>query len=363
MWKKTRLTDALGLKLPIIQAPMAGGITTPELVAAVSNAGCLGSLGAGYMSPTEIRETIKQIHNLTDKPFSVNLFIEREHHATLGQLQRATEDIKQSCLELTDFKIESPLTSYTQNFKEQMNVILEERVPVVSFTFGALNSTWISQLKNNNTILIGTATTLAEACVLEASGVDMIVAQGSEAGGHRGTFLGEDEDALIGSVSLVPQLADQIKIPIIAAGGIADGRGIIASLSLGATGVQMGTAFLTCIESNAHPKYKQTLMSQKQYMTVLTRAFSGKLARAIQNKFITRMDVKKKNILDYPIQNALTSKMRKKAKELGHVDFMSLWAGQSAQLCRSVSAGELIDLLVTEADDWYNQICDCNHQT
>jgi len=355
MWKKTRLTIELGLKLPIIQAPMAGGITTPELVAAVSNAGGLGSLGAGYMNPTEISQAIRKIRKLTNKPFSVNLFIDQEHHATSEQFQKAADDIKQSCVELIDIEIESSLKSYTQNFKDQMNVILEEKIPAFSFTFGALNPAWISQLKNNDTILIGTATTLTEARVLEESGVDMIVAQGSEAGGHRGTFLGTAENALIGLVSLVPQLADQIKIPIIAAGGIMDGRGIVASLSLGATGVQMGTAFLTCVESNAHPKYKQTLMSQKQDTTVLTCAFSGRLARGIQNKFITRMDVKKKNILDYPIQNALTSTMRRKAKELGYVDFMSLWAGQSAQLCRNTSASELMNLLVTEAEDRYNQ--------
>ncbi|KTD67081.1 2-nitropropane dioxygenase [Legionella steelei] len=348
MWQ-TRLTDQIGLKFPLIQAPMAGGPTTPELVAAVCNAGGLGSLGAGYMNPPEIREALRKIRELTNKPFAVNLFIPGNHHATRAQIEKSCNDIAQSCTEL-NIEIE-PLTGpYAPSFEEQINVLIEEKIPVFSYVFGLLDSKWISQFKKNDTFLIGTATTLAEAWILAESGIDALVAQGSEAGGHRGTFIGNDEDGLIGLFSLVPQLRDQIKIPIIAAGGIMDGRGVVAALDLGAEGIQMGTAFLSCLEAGIPDSYQHTLLTQKQDNTVLTRAFSGKLARGIRNQFTERMDRRKNNILDYPIQNALTSMMRKKAKEKNNSDFMSMWAGQSAQLCRNIHAGELISALVREAE-------------
>ncbi len=351
MWKMTSLTKIVGIQLPIIQAPMAGGATTPELVAAVSNAGGLGSLGAGYMAPAEIKQAIRKIRELTDKPFAVNLFIPETGQATANQMQHACDDIKQSCIEL-NIEIAPISEPYAQSFAEQINIIIEEKVPVFSYTFGMLDSAWISQLQTNHTILIGTATTLAEARMLEENGSHFIVAQSSEAGGHRGTFLGKAEDALIGLINLIPQLVTQIKIPIIASGGIMNGRGIAASLDLGAAGVQMGTAFLTCSEAGIPDIYKKTLLAQREDNTVLTRAFSGKLARGIRNKFIDRMG-KKTTILDYPIQNALTIAMRKKAKEQNNIDFMSIWAGQSAQLCRNTTASELINALVIETQALY----------
>lgn len=346
---QTRLAEKIGLKFPIIQAPMAGGATTPELVAAVCNAGGLGSLGAGYMPPDEIRHALKTIRQLTNKPFAVNLFIPEKHYASAAQIRRACDDIKQSCGEL-NIGIEPVTEPYAASFEEQINVLIEEKIPVFSYAFGLLDSKWISKFKKNHTILIGTATTLAEACVLQESGIDAIVAQGSEAGGHRGTFIGKAEDGLIGLFSLLPQLVDQLDIPIIAAGGIMDGRAIIAALDLGAESVQMGTAFLSCFESGIPDVYKHTLLTQQQDNTVLTRAFSGKLARGIRNQFIERMDARKINILDYPIQNALTSMMRKKAREQNNIDFMSMWAGQSVPLCRSISAKDLIGALVFEAE-------------
>ncbi|MGM9452090.1 NAD(P)H-dependent flavin oxidoreductase [Legionella bozemanae] len=356
MWQ-TRLTEKIGLKFPIIQAPMAGGATTPELVATVSNSGGLGSLGAGYMTPTEIRHALKTIRKLTNKPFAVNLFIPEEHYATAAQIQKSCADIKQSCHEL-NIEIESVAKPYAQSFEEQIKVLLEEKIPVFSYAFGLLDSAWISKLKKNHTILIGTATTLAEARVLEESGIDAIVAQGSEAGGHRGTFIGKAEDGLIGLFSLIPQFVDQIKIPIIAAGGIMDGRGIVAATHLGAEGIQMGTAFLSCFESGIPDVYKHALLTQQQDNTVLTRAFSGKLARGVRNQFIERMELRKINILDYPIQNALTNMMRKKTKEQNNIDFMSMWAGQSAPLCRNTSANELIRALVLEAEALNKEISD-----
>ena len=349
MWPTTRVSQTLKITFPIIQAPMAGGLTTPELVAAVSNAGGLGSLGAGYLSPADIHDAIKRIRQLTAKPFAVNLFIPNQYTVTPNQLQAACHAIDQSCSELsihTD-PIKPP---YTYSFEDQLNVVLEEQVPIFSFTFGLLDLKWISLFKQINTVIIGTATTLAEACALEESGVDVIVAQGREAGGHRGTFMEKPEQVLIDLFHLVPQLADQIKVPIIAAGGIMDGQRIADALRLGAAGVQMGTAFLTSYESGADKHYKQALLSQQKDTTTLTRAFSGKLARGIENQFITRMRDKKAAIADYPIQNALTRSMRAKAKEAGNIEFMSLWAGQSAHLCKAMGAAEFMQSLTSEAE-------------
>ena len=343
-WPDTKITKLLNIHLPIIQAPMAGGATTPELVAAVSNAGGLGSLGAGYMSADEIKLAIKKIKSLTDKPFSVNLFIPEKHSATAEQIEQARTAIQTSCTEL-NFTVGSIKPPYAHSFAEQMNVIIEEKVPIFSFTFGVLSASQLEILKQNKIILIGTATSLKEAQLLEEIGVDAIVAQGNEAGGHRGTFLDKAENGLIDLSSLISVLVENIKTPIIAAGGIMNATGIITPLSLGAAAVQMGTAFLCCTESGISPLYKKILLNTSHDNTTLTRAFSGKLARGIVNKFITRMQLHEKNILDYPIQNALTSSMRKEAYKQNNADFISMWAGQAAYLCKTLSAAQLIEEL------------------
>lgn len=339
---KNKICELLNITYPIIQAPMAGGITTPEFVASVSNAGALGSLAAGYLSPEEMRIAIQKIRTLTDKPFLVNLFIPEKHFATTQQVKKACEDIQNSCQELS-VKIEPVSPPYTPAFEEQMKVIIEENIPIVSFTFGLLDAHWIEKLKNKNVKLIGTATHLDEAKLLEAAGIDIVVAQGLEAGGHRGTFLGDAELKLASLNDLVSQLTCKVKIPIVAAGGIMNCGDIKSVMNLGASGVQIGTAFITCIESGANPTYKKILLNQTGDQTILTRAFSGKYARGINNKFIQRM--KDKTILDYPIQNALTNPMRKIAKEKGDSDYMSLWAGTGVAYCVESSVSELIKKL------------------
>ena len=346
--QKTKFTELFDIPLPIIQAPMAGA-TTPELIAAVSNAGGLGSLGAGYMSPTEIKQTIKEIRELTNKPFVVNLFIPEEYHVNSDQIKNACVAVSQCSMDL-NIQIDTITEPYSQSFAEQVSVLIEEKIPVFSFTFGILSPELIVRFKKNNTLLIGTATTLAEAQLLEKNGIDAIAVQGSEAGGHRGSFLNNAEHSLIGLFVLLPSLVKHINIPIIASGGIMNGKGIVAAIAAGASAVQMGTAFLSCQESGIPAAYKQTLLTQQQDNTVLTRAFSGKLARGIENKFIRCMNQKKQTILDYPIQNALTTVVRKKARENNNADFMSLWAGQSAMLCRNMAASELMSTLVLEAE-------------
>lgn len=349
MWQTTRMTQQLNIKLPIIQAPLAGGATTPELVAAVSNAGGLGSLAAGYLSAQYIREAIKQIRHLTDEPFAVNLFIPEPHQATKQQIETMQAIIAQtsSALNIEKTPLEAP---YAQPFDEQIAVVIEEKVPVLSFTFGCLAQHYIDALHANQTCLLGTATNLAEAYLLEQCGIDMIVAQGCEAGGHRGTFIGDANDSLIGLMALLPQLVDHVKIPVIAAGGIMDARGMVAVLALGACGVQMGTAFLTCAESGIHSQYKERLLKTKGDETVLTRSFSGKMARGIKNQFITSMQSCDQAVLDYPIQNALTNVMRKAAAQQDNIDFMSLWAGQAAYLCRAVLATDLLQSWVNDVN-------------
>ncbi len=344
------LSQQLHIKYPIIQAPMAGGATTPALVAAVSNAGGLGSLGAGYMKPDDIKRAIKDIRLLTDKPFAVNLFVPEQAEASRSQIADMMQLIGQSCKELK-FNIPPISPPYAPSFDEQINVVVQEKVPIFSFTFGIPDPSWIKKLKRNNTLLIGTATNKEEAILLEKNGIDFIVAQGSEAGGHRGTFMGEAENSLSCLPELVADLNANVKTPIIAAGGIMDGKDIVASLSQGAQGVQIGTAFLTCDESGIHPTYKSALLNASKDNTVLTRAFSGKLARGINNQFISRMKLHENETLPYPIQHTLTSTMRKESAEQHNTDFMSLWAGQSVHLAKTISTAELMGKLISDIDN------------
>lgn len=346
-WPDTRITSLFNIALPLILSPMAGDAGTPELVAAVSNAGGLGSLGAGYMSPEDIRSFIKRLRQLSSKPFNINLFVPERHEASDAQLEQARKTVQAACHEL-NFTVPSIKPPYAPSFEQQMNVVLEEKVPVFSFTFGIPDRHWLVELKKNGIKTIGTATSLEEARLLEQSGVDAITAQGREAGGHRGTFIGRAEDALTSTNELVSLLVKHIHLPIIASGGIMNAKGIAASLALGAAGVQMGTAFLCCHESGIHPLYKELLLNAKEDPTTLTRAFSGKLARGLANQFIKRMRAHEKDILDYPVQNRLTSAMRREAARQNATDFMSMWAGQAAYLCKAMPAAELIAVLNQE---------------
>jgi nitronate monooxygenase len=349
MLYNTKLTRKIGIQFPVIQAPMAGGATTPELVAAVSNNGGLGSLGAGYMTADEIRAAIIKIRELTDKPFSVNLFISEKHRATESAINQMCHWIEQSCSELKT-KINPVAAPFAPSFEDQMKVVVEENVPVLSFAFGVLDVSWVKELKSRGIFLIGTATTVAEACLLEECQIDAIVAQGSEAGGHRSTFIGKAEDALFGVEVLVKQFLENVKIPVIAAGGIMEAEGIVSALALGAEAVQMGTAFLSCYESGINSAYRQALLDTTQDNTVLTRVFSGKMARGLSNKFIERMQQYQKDILEYPIQNALTRSMRKAAEKQGNADFMSMWAGQSVYLSQACSAAEFLEKIIYDVE-------------
>lgn len=347
MWQKTRLTELLGIEYPIIQAPMAGGPTTPELVAAVSNAGALGSIGGGYLPAAVLRDQIRAVRALTDRPFGVNLFAPSEAPV-------ATENIAVAQSMLDPYRAElgiliSPaITLPADRFAAELAVVLEERVPAFSFTFGIPPADDLRRLRDNGTRILGTATTVTEGMRMEEIGVDIIVGQGSEAGGHRGTFAGDFERGLIGTLALIPQLASSVSIPVVAAGGIMDGRGIAAALALGAAGAQMGTAFLVTQESGAHPRHKAAILASGEDNTVITRVFSGKPARALANRFTEELRPYEDNLLDYPAQNALTQDVRRAAAQQNRPEFLALWSGQAPRLARPLAAAELVRALVEE---------------
>ncbi|WML55616.1 nitronate monooxygenase [Neobacillus sp. PS3-12] len=348
------LTKLLNIEYPIIQAPMAGGITTSKLVAAVSNSSGLGMIGAGYMTPLQIREQIREIKQLTSKPFGINLFVPNEFQVTENELISAQQKLnqirKQLNLQPKEFIDIPAVTNVLNNFIEQVQILIEEKVPICSFTFGIPSKQVIAELKQSNIILIGTATTVREAVEYEKAGMDLVVAQGSEAGGHRGSFINGEQESLIGLMSLIPQVVDVVSIPVIAAGGIMDGRGLRASICLGAKGVQMGTAFLTCVESGAHPVYKEAILHANENDTVLTRSFSGKWARGIKNEFILKMNDYEPSLPEYPIQNTLTQDIRKTSASQNNPAFMSLWSGQSPRLAKSQTVESLIKSVISEAE-------------
>jgi nitronate monooxygenase len=346
---ETALTRRFGLRHPIIQAPLAGGGDTPELVAAVAEAGALGFIGAAYLTPVQILETARAIRGRTRRAFGISLFAPLPAPDIPRDLGPALE-------QLAPFYAELGLTVPTRPapapdaFGELLAAALETGASAFSFTFGIMPPGAIAAIRARGMFLMGTATTVEEAVALERAGVDAVVTQGSEAGGHRGTFAGDFEDAMVGTIALVPQVADAVRVPVVASGGIMDGRGIAAALALGASAVQMGTAFLTCDEAGIPEVYKQAILGAHEDHTRLTRAFSGRPARGVVNRFMT--DVERPGaaaaILPFPLQNALTRPLRSAAAKQGRAELLSLWAGQGTRLSRRQSAASLITRLAAE---------------
>lgn len=350
MWNENDVTKMLGITYPIIQAGMAGGTTTPELIAAVSNAGGLGTLGAGYMNAEDMREAIKKIKELTDRPFGVNLFIPEASEISKDKVKKTNELLRPYREELRVAEPEIKEVS-TANFDKQVDVIIQEHIAVCSFTFGVPSKETIQQLQGVNIIVMGTATTVKEAAINEEYGVDMVVMQGSEAGGHRGTFSGSFTDSMIGTMSLVPQAADHVKIPVIAAGGIMDGRGVLAALTLGAQAVQMGTAFVTAIESGAKTQHIEAILKSTEDQTVITSVFSGKPARGIQNDFIRELKPYEEHLPDYPIMNTLTTAIRSEAAKQNRPEWIHLWSGQSPRLSTRQHVADLLTDIVFQVEN------------
>jgi nitronate monooxygenase len=341
----------LNLVHPIIQAPLAGGGDTPELVAAVGKAGALGFIGAAYLTPAQIENTSRRVRSLTTRPFGINLFAPTA-------LPDAPADLQAAIARVTPYFNELGLPSPAipalpqDSFGEQLEAALESGASVFSFTLGILPAKAIEAVKARGMYLLGTATTVAEAVTLEETGVDAVVVQGSEAGGHRGTFASRFDAAMIGTMSLVPQAVDALRVPVVASGGIMDGRGVAAALTLGASAVQMGTAFLTCDEAGVPSVYKKAILDAHEDETRLTRAFSGRPARGIVNRFMTEIEHEAGPgvILPFPLQNALTRPLRIEAAKQGRAEFLSLWAGQGVRLARRESAASLVARLASETD-------------
>jgi nitronate monooxygenase len=345
------LTARLGLVGPLILAPMAGGASTPELAAAASNTGALGSLGGAYLNPVELEKVIRKTAQLTSRPFAVNLFAPvAEPELKEKQIQAAVAATRsyRRDLGLPDPTLKPP---YCPRFEEQFAVILNERPAVFSFTFGVIDRQLLAECRKRDILTIGSATTLEEALTLEESGVDAIIAQGAEAGAHRATFSPAREDPLIGLAALVPVLAGRLSIPIVAAGGIMNGAGIAAALALGADAAQLGTAFLACEESGISGPYRAALLDPARGVTRLTRSFSGRWARGLPNRFMLEMAGKEETILPFPAQNALTQDIRKKAGEVGSADYLSLWAGQGVGLIRPMKARTLVETIFRETSE------------
>ena len=318
-WRDTPLTRRLGLRVPIISAPMAGGPATPALAAEVSAAGGLGSIAGAMLRPDDLREAIRFVRARTDAPFAVNLF---------APLPAPSTDRVAAWSALTG--VAAPAQTSLPDVDDQIAVVVAERVPVFSFTFGIPP---LDAVRATGAVVIGTATTVAEAAALEASGVDAVVAQGYEAGGHRGTFLGPVDSSLIGTLALVPQVADAVSVPVIASGGIMDGRGIAAALALGGHGVQLGTAFLTSTEAGTTEAHRNALASD----TTITRVLTGRHARAVRTAVVDRLEAAGLEPPGYPLARFLSPEP-------------PMLAGQGGPLARRMPAAELIAALIAETD-------------
>jgi nitronate monooxygenase len=356
MWNNTEVTKRLKISYPIIQGPFGGGLSTTKLVSTVSNGGGLGSFGAHNMTPQQIRDVAVEIRGVTKQPFAINLWV-ADHDGDGHNLSR--EEFDRNLMRLRPYFQELGLPEpayperFGQRFEEQVEAVLEVKPPVFSFIFGIPARAILDECRKQGIVTIGTATTPDEAAALDEAGVDLIVASGFEAGGHRVSFLRPAEESLTGTFALVPQVADRVKAPVIAAGGIADGRGIAAALTLGAQGVQIGTAFLACEESGASHLHRAKLFGDEARYTALTRAFTGRLARGIQNRFMKELKQLEPTLPPYPAQSWFTQQLKKTAIEQGRDDLISLWAGQAAPLLRHKKAAELLQTLINEtAQHW-----------
>ncbi|MET9829309.1 nitronate monooxygenase [Streptomyces sp. NPDC006385] len=341
------LTDLF--PLPIVQAPMAGGVSVPHLAQAVSEAGGLGFLAAGYKTADGMYQEIKQLRGLTTRPFGVNLFMPQPDYA-----DPAAVDVYAHQLAGEAAWYETELgdrdSGRDDGYDAKLAVLLDNPVPVVSFHFGVPSSEVLESLRRVGTVTLVTATTPDEALAVQRAGADAVIAQGVEAGGHQGTHRDnpETDGTGIGLLSLVAQVRETVSLPIVAAGGIMRGSQIAAALAAGAGAAQLGTAFLATPESGANALHKQALTNPLFVRTELTRAFSGRPARGLVNRFLREHGPYAPAA--YPEVHHLTSPLRKKAAASGDAQGMALWAGQGHRMARELPAGQLVEVLAAELD-------------
>lgn len=339
------LTDLV--PLPIVQAPMAGGVSVPRLAAAVSEAGGLGFLAAGYKTADGMYQEIKALRALTSRPFGVNLFMPQPEYAEPAAVEVYAEQLAGEAT-WYDAELGDPDSGRDDGYEAKLAVLLDNPVPVVSFHFGCPTPEVVDSLARKGTLTLVTATSAEEAQAVERSGAHAVIVQGVEAGGHQGTHRDDPERdrAGIGLLSLVAQVREAVALPMVAAGGIMRGSQIAALLTAGVSAAQLGTAFLATAESGAHAVHKQALTDPLFVRTELTRAFSGRPARGLVNRFLREHGPYAP--VAYPEVHHLTSPLRKAAAKAGDAQGMALWAGQGHRMARALPAGELVEVLAAE---------------
>jgi len=349
-WSDRRLMDLFGIDHPIVQAPMAGFVS-PAMVVAVSQAGGLGSIAGGMATPESLRTELQVVRQGTGRPFNVNFFSHRQPEPDAERERRWRERLAPFYRELGLAVEPGAGGAMLPPFSAALcDVLLEFKPRVASFHFGLPEASLVRRLKDERIAIVSSATTVAEARWLEAEGADAVIAQGAEAGGHRGSFLVDDIARQAGTMALVPQVVDAVKVPVIAAGGIGDGRGIAAALALGAAGVQIGTAFLLTSEARTPSLHRAALKQAKDDSTTLTNVFTGRPARAIVNRYIEEVGPMNADAPEFPMAAGAAAPLRAASEAKGSSDFMPLLSGQAPSLAREMPAGDLIAALTRETE-------------
>jgi nitronate monooxygenase len=349
MWPDTRIQELVGIELPIIQAPMAGA-NLAEMAIAVAEAGGLGSLPCALLTPDRLRQEFGAIRNRSRRPVNVNFFCHRPPEPDPAREMAWRQELARYYVELgLDPDAPVPASNRAPFGDEFCGIVEELRPEIVSFHFGLPDRRLLERVQATGARIVSSATTVCEAKWLEEQGCDAIIAQGAEAGGHRGMFLAEAVDRQVGTMALVPQVVDAVKVPVIAAGGIADGRGIAAALALGAAAVQIGTAYLFCPEATVAGPHREALRTAEAEDTVLTNVFTGRPARGITNRIVREVGPMSPLAPAFPLAGGALAPLRSATEPTGSPDFMSLWAGQAVGLGREASAGELTQTLAQEA--------------
>jgi nitronate monooxygenase len=348
MWPDNRILDLFGIELPIIQAPMAGSAFS-DMVVAVSQAGGLGSLACALFSVEQARKELDAIRRKTSRPINTNFFCHQPPRDDRAREMSWRQRLDTFFVEL-GLDSNTPFANVNRApFDDKMcDLVMEFHPEVVSFHFGLPDKNLLLRVRATGAKILSSATTVAEARWLEEEGCDAIVAQGYEAGGHRGMFLTQDVSTQVGTMALVPQLADAVKVPVIAAGGIADARGIVAAFALGASAVQIGTAYLHCPEAQISPIYRQALKNAKDHETAITNVFTGRPARGIVNRLVREVGPMSDVAPEFPLAAAAVASLRAKSEMAGSADFTPLWSGQAARLNRELPATELTKQLAAE---------------
>lgn len=359
MWYKTKASEILGIEYPILQGPFGGNLSSVALASTVSNAGGLGGYGAYTLSPQEIIEVDRQIKAATNKPYNINFWVSDtdtvDGTVSDEEFKRAQTLFKPYFDEL-GIALPGKPAPFKTRFENQVEVIMHQRPPVFSFMFGVPSADILEQCHRLGIVTAGAATTPDEAIALESAGVDLIIASGFEAGGHRPSFLAPAESSTIGTFVLLQLIKEKVKTPVIAAGGIANGKGVAAALALGADAVQIGTAFLACDESNATAVHKQMLFSDAAKHTTLSRAFTGRLGRGITSRIAMDMIHKEKGFLPFPLQTQFMSHIRKAAMEQEKWDMILFWGGQITPVLKHTKAAELMRSIIEETTAYFDHL-------